>query len=340
MKKVLIIGGSGTISTPITKMLANDPQTSLYVFNRGTNNAFLPQNITFIKGDIHNVEEMKNTLQGYLFDSVINFIVWNEIDAKNNIDIFNGITKQFIYISTVCVLDHKITCNTNEDCKIGNKYSTYGQEKAMAEKVFLDAKASTGFPLTIVRPTQTYSNHRIPLSVKGSSCWSVVSRMIRGKKVIIHGDGQSVWASTHADDFAKGFFPLIANDSTLGEIYQIMNPQPHTWDMIYQTLADLLNVEYKPVYIGTDILKHSKSYNLMRTIQGDKRWSNIFDISKIKALKPDFECTIDYKQGLQMYLEYMDAHPEMKKEDPEFDAWCDQTIALYEETIRTLMDKF
>jgi len=339
MKKVLIIGGTGTISSPITKKLANDKNVELYVLNRGTNNTKLPQGINYIRGNIQDVEEMKQQMKDYSFDSVINFIVWNKEDAKNNIDIFHGKTKQFIYISTVCVLNHEVTCNTNEICEIGNKYSDYGQSKAATEQVFLDAKEASGFPITIVRPTQTYSDHRIPLSVKGGGCWPVVSRMLRGKKVIIHGDGQSVWASTHADDFAEGFYKLVADNDTIGEIYQIMNPQSHTWDMIYQALAELLNVEYKPVYIGTDILRTSKVYNLEGSIQGDKRWSNIFDISKIKAKNPEFECKIDYKKGLEMYLDYMDAHPEMKKEEPEFDAWCDKTIELYEDMLNTLKGK-
>lgn len=339
MKKVLIIGGTGTISSPITKKLADDKDVELYVLNRGTNNSKLPQGVNHIKGNIQEVDSMKEIMNDYSFDSVINFIVWSPADAKNNVEIFQGKTKQFIYISTVCVLNHEVTCNVDETCAIGNEYSDYGQSKAAAEKVFLDAKEATGFPATIVRPTQTYSDHRIPLSVKGGGCWPVVSRMLRGKKVIIHGDGQSVWASTHADDFAEGFYKLVADDSTVGEIYQIMNPEPHTWDMIYQALAELLNVEYKPVYIGTDILKLSKTYSFMGSIQGDKRWSNIFDISKVQAKNPEFECKISYKKGLELYLEFMDAHPEQKKEEPEFDEWCDKTIALYEEIISSLDGK-
>lgn len=329
MKKILIIGGTGTISLPITTLLARDKEVELFVLNRGTNNKKLPSGIHHIKGDITDKEEVKKAIQHYDFDSVINFIVWNRENAKDNIEIFNGKTKQFIYISTVCVLNHEITCNIDEDCETGNQYSDYGMAKASAEQEFLKAYRDFHFPITIVRPTQTYSNHRIPLSIKGRECWSVVNRMLKGKEVIIHGDGQSVWASTHADDFAKGFYPLIGSPKTIGEIYQIMNNTPHTWDMLYQQLANLLEVDYKPVYISTELLKHSKQYSFSQSIKGDKHWSNIFDISKIKTISVNFECDIDIKEGLQKYLEYMEAHPEMKKEEPDFDAWCDETITLY-----------
>lgn len=167
----------------------------------------------------------------------------------------------------------------------------------------------------------------------------VVSRMLRGKEVIIHGDGQSVWASTHADDFAQYFCKLVGDESAIGEIYQIMNPEPHTWDMIYQDMAKLLNVEYKPVYIGTDLLRMSKTYNMEESIQGDKRWSNIFDISKISSNNRGYTCQISYKEGLRMYLEYMEEHPELKIEEPEFDEWCDRVIGMYREAKAIFSDR-
>ncbi|PTQ80935.1 hypothetical protein C8U37_1253 [Trichococcus patagoniensis] len=109
-----------------------------------------------------------------------------------------------------------------------------------------------------------------------------------------------------------------------------MNPEPHTWDMVYQELASLLAVAYNPVYIPTDLLIASKQYDLMQSIQGDKRWSNIFDLSKLKQINPKFACKIPLRKGLQLFLEYMDAHPELKVEEPVFNQWCDDTIALYE----------
>jgi nucleoside-diphosphate-sugar epimerase len=331
MEKILIIGGTGTISSPITKQLAEDGKYEVFVLNRGNRNEGLPGNITHLYGDIQNISSIRELMEGREFDSVLNFIIRDKQAAINSIEIFKGKTKQFVYISTVCVLDHETQCNISEEVELGNEYSEYGHNKAEAEEVLLEAWRNCGFPVTIVRPTQTYSEQRIPLSVKGKGCWSVVSRMIRGKEVIIHGEGQSVWASTHADDFANGFCGLITNSATIGETYQIMNPEPHTWDMIYQELARLLNVEYKPVYIGTDLLKHSRKYDFMTSIQGDKRWSNIFNISKIKKIVPGFECHIDYKTGLKMYLDYMEKHPEHKLEEPDFEDWCDRTITLYKQ---------
>jgi nucleoside-diphosphate-sugar epimerase len=337
MQKILIIGGTGTISTPITQELAQNKEVDLYVLNRGNHNQGLPETVNILKGDINDFDTMVELLAPHKFITVINFVLYTPLQAENNIKLFTGKTDQFILISTVAAYNHETSCYCDEDMPMGNRFSTYGLNKKKVEEVFMLAYRENGFPVTIVRPSQTYSRERIPLSVKGpKGCWPVISRMMRGKEVIIHGDGQSVWSSTHADDFANGFIGLIGRKDTIGEAYQIMNTESHTWDMVYQELARLLNVEYKPVYIPSDQLMRSKKYDLMTSIQGDKRFSCIYDVSKIKAIVPDFECKISVQDGLKRYLEYMDAHPDRKVEDPEYDSWCDETIASY----RQAMDSF
>lgn len=334
MKKVLIIGGTGTISSPISKLLSEDKDVELYVLNRGLRKDNLGDSVHRIKGDIRNVSsELREGLEDLYFDSVINFLIMNREDVKTNIDLFKGKCDQFIFISTVVALNHQLSCNVDETLEYGNLYSNYGRNKEECEKLFLKEK---DFPVTIVRPTQTYSNERIPLSLKGKTYWSVCSRMIKGKEVIVHGDGQGVWAGTHASDFGRLFIPLVGRKEAIGEIYQIMNPESYTWDMIYQTLADELGGVYRPVYINSELLDGSRKYNWKESIHGDKHFSNIFDIAKIRKLNSDFEFAIDMKKGVKMFVEYMNSHPELKKEDPEFDRWCDDTIEKY----RKLKERF
>lgn len=345
-KKVLVIGGTGTVSTPVTKKLDGDPNVDLFILNRGKKMSLAAEpypandvykNAIFITADANDFEQFKAAVADHEFDSVVSFVIFKPEIAQQNVDIFKGKTKQFIFISTVAALNHE-SCNIDENTPYGNKFSKYGQGKEACEKVFLEAYKEKGFPVTIVRPTQTYSKTRIPLSVKGKSCWPVIQRMIDGKEVIVHGDGQSVWASTHAKDFAKGLVPLIGKEETVGEIYQIMNNKPHTFDMVYQVLAKELGVEYKPVYIPSDILAHCKKYDFLTNIQGDKRASNIFDCSKIKAIVPEFECDIDIEEGLKQYLEFMNKHPHLKVKEPEFDEWCDSVIAEYKESMKGLIE--
>ena len=57
MKKVLIIGGTGTISTPITRFLSKDKDVELYVLNRGLRKDDLPESVQRFTADIRKDKE-------------------------------------------------------------------------------------------------------------------------------------------------------------------------------------------------------------------------------------------------------------------------------------------
>lgn len=331
MKKVLVIGGTGTLSSPVVKNLINEHE--VYVLNRGNKAHLLPEGVHSIIGDYHDKEALAILLAPYEFDIVINFILYLPSHAHSDIQIFKGKVKQYIFISTVASLNHEISCNVDESMESGNKYSSYGQLKGQCEEIFMQAYKDFNFPLTIVRPTQTYSEDRIPLSIKGKTYWSVIDRMLEGKEVPVHGDGQSVWASTHAQDFANLFTVLVGRHDSIGQVYHIMNPESHTWDQVYHYLAEYLGVEYKPVYISKDILKRSKTYDFMTSVQGDKHFSNIFDVSKIMELNSGYEFQVSIKEGVKGFLDYMDANPDLKVKDLDFDSWCDRLIQSYQEAM-------
>lgn len=334
--EILLIGGTGTISSAVRDALLEDPTNIITILNRGKRPLPEHPQIKSLIADINDSNACEQALKNTRFDCVIHFVCFTQEQAEASIRLFHDKTSQFIFISTVATLNHELNCILNEESPLGNRFSLYGQNKAAAEACFLEASRQKGFPLTIIRPSQTYSEDRIPLSIKGRNCWSVIDRMLKGKPVIIHGDGQSVWASTHANDFAKGLCGLVGNRDALGQIFHIMNPMNHTWDQVYDILADLLGVDYRAVHIPSRLLSNSKSYDHLTAIQGDKMFSCIYDISKIKRLVPGFNPKIGLEAGLKAYLEFMDLHPELKRPDPDFDDWCDTLIGRYEKATENL----
>ncbi len=328
-KKILVIGGTGTISTPITRRLAEDETVQLYMFNRGRRKDDFGENVIRMTGDIHDIEASEKLLEGLSFDSVIHFILYRPNEAEDMYRLFAGRTKQFIFISTNCALDHETGCLVDESVPLGNRYSAYGMGKAECERYFTERFREDHFPVTIVRPTQTYSEGRIPLSVKSGPYWPVISRILRGKEVIVHGDGESIWAGTHAEDFAENFMPLIMNEKAIGEAFLIANPEPYTWNSLYRALGEALGCEVKIVHIPTELLALSRKYRFDESIRGDKYYSNLFSTEKLKRVTGKADYKIPMKDGIRMYLEWMDSHPEAKTEDAEFDEWCDNVIVNY-----------
>ena len=163
--------------------------------------------------------------------------------------------------------------------------------------------------------------------------------MMEGKPVIVHGDGSSLWTMTWNEDFAKGFIGLLGNPQAIGEVYQIMSDESLTWNEIYQCIADILGVEFKPYHVSSEYLAEvaPASYNLRGSLLGDKAESVVFDCSKLKRAVPGFCATTRVDQGFRKAIAYMLEHPETQIEDPEFDAWTDMVIETLENAKKSLI---
>lgn len=193
-----------------------------------------------------------------------------------------------------------------------------------------------GFPITIVRPSHTYSERSVPLGLHGpGGSYQVLKRMLEGKKVIIHGDGTSLWTMTHNLDFAEGFVGLMGNVHALGEAVQITSDETLTWNQIYHATADALGVELKACYVSSEFIAASApvQWDLRGALLGDKANSVVFDNTKLKRLVPGYYAGIRFDQGVRMAVEYVLSHPECQTEDLEFDEWCDKVIAAQEEAL-------
>lgn len=330
--KILFIGGTGTISSAITRQLA-ETEHEVYLLNRGNNNGQVPDNVKIIVADINNEEEAREKLQGMSFDAVCDFIGFVPAQLERDYRLFAGKTKQFLYISSASayhkpVRDYRIS----EATTLANPYWEYSRNKIACEEFLLKMYRENGFPVTIIRPSHTYCERSVPLGVHGDKgSWQVIKRMLEGKPVIIHGDGTSLWTLTWNGDFAKAFIGLLGNPHAIGEAFQITSDESVTWNQIYQSIADALGVELKPYYVASDLLAALGHYDFKGGLIGDKANSVVFDNTKVKNAVPGFVCTTRAEEGIRTAVNYMLTHPEVQEEDPEFDAWCDKVIAKLEQ---------
>lgn len=329
--KVLLIGGTGTISMAITKLLLKRGD-EVYLLNRGSRTAELPQGVNIITADIGNEEETAKKLDGMTFDAVGEFIGFVPSQLERDYRLFNGKTKQFIYISSASAYqkplsDFKIT----ESTPLSNPYWQYSRDKIACEEYLMKMYRENGFPITIVRPSHTYDERSVPLGVHGNKgSWQVVKRMMEGKPVIIHGDGTSLWTMTHNSDFAKAYVGLIGNIHAIGEAYHITSDESVTWNQIYQIIADCLGVKLNAYYVPSDFLAKTSNYDFTGSLIGDKSNSVVFDNSKVKRAVPDFVATTRLDMGIKLAIDNILSKPELQVEDPEFDEWCDKVINALE----------
>ena len=334
--KILLIGGTGTISTAISELLLKQGH-ELYLLNRGTRAGIL-QGARRLTADANDEEAVSRLISGMKFDAVADFIAFAPPQVERDFRLFRGRTRQYLCISSASayqkpLADYRIT----ESTPLANPYWEYSRNKIACEEFLMKQYRENGFPVTIVRPSHTYDERSIPLGVQGKKgSWQVARRMLQGRPVIIQGDGTSLWTMTHNSDFAKGFVGLVGNIHAIGEAVQITSDETLTWNQIYGAVAAALGADLNAVHISSEFLAACDPESYLGTLIGDKSNSVVFDNAKLKRLVPGFCAEVRFDQGIARTVENVLAHPELQTEDPGFDAWCDRVIAAREEALRAV----
>ena len=324
--KILFIGGTGKISAAVSQQAIAEG-FELYLLNRGLQGKNPPASHS-LKADINQPDAVRAALKNSQFDAVVDWIAFTPEHIERDLALFKGRTKQFVFISSASVYQkppahYLIT----EHTPLQNPFWNYSRDKIACEELLLRAYRKEKFPVTIVRPSYTY-NHYFPVAVGGFGCYTLADRLIKGKPVIVHGDGTSLWVMTHAEDFGRGFLGLLGKARAIGEAFHITSDEVLTWDQVYQTIAEALGVKANIVHVPSDFIVQVAP-QLTGNLLGDKAWSTVFDNSKIKSLVPGFKAVIPFQEGIRRAAAWFDADPKRKRLDETVNTEIEQILKAY-----------
>ena len=299
--KVLLIGGTGTLSIDTTQ-LCIDRNYEVYLFNRGHNNTLTADNLHYITGNINETENARKLIENYSFDVVVDYLTFDKETLKKRIEVFSGKTKQFIFISSATVYPPQ-SGRINENCPIGNDGWIYSKKKRICEEYLRGANLP--FEFTIVRPYVTYGIKRIPFPIiSKKSCWNLVNRIQKGLPILMCGDGNQKITLTHTRDFAVGITGLFLNPKAYGEDFNIAGETTYTWNEVIHIIERHTGKKAKVVYVKTEILANEIS-SLREEILFDKGRSRSFDNSKLREAVPEFEEKTNLYKGLGETVDFL-----------------------------------
>ena len=322
--KVLFIGGTGVISSACSE-LAVQRGIDLTLLNRGRTSRAVPEGVKHLQGDI-NDPAIAALLADHTWDAVVDWIAYTPEQVQRDIDLFRGRTGQYIFISSASVYQTPpSSLPVTESTLLDNPYWGYSRAKIACEGLLVRSYQDEKFPMTIVRPSHTYNSSKIPLF----GGYTTLHRMLQGKKVLVYGDGTSLWTLTHHKDFAKGFVPLLGNARAVGEVFHITSDEWLNWNQIYEIVGQAMGVKPRLVHVPSDLVAAFDA-ELGAGLLGDKSHSMIFDNSKIKRLVPDFACSIPFSWGVREIVEWYGADPARQVVDEELDALIERLIAATE----------
>lgn len=323
--KVLFIGGTGIISSACTQ-LAVERGTDLYLLNRGQSSRSVPAAAKVLKGDIRDKASVLQAIGDRIFDVVVDWIAFTPEHIEVDLDLFRGRTNQYIFISSASAYQTPPAgLPVTESTPLSNPYWAYSRAKIACEERLSRAYREEEFPATIVRPSHTYDRTLLP--TRGQ--YTVVDRMRKGKKVIVHGDGTSLWTLTHHRDFARGFVGLLGHNQAIGQAFHITSDEILSWNQIFEIVARAAGAEANIVHVPSDLIAaYDREWG--DSLLGDKAHSMVFDNTKIKRVVPGFAATIPFVRGVEEIMAWYDAEPSRQVVDTKLDQTMDTIIAAYE----------
>lgn len=322
---VLFIGGTGTISSACVQ-LAVERGMQLCLLNRGQSERSVPAGVEILRGDIRNKDAVQKALGSRMFDAVVDWIAFTPDHIEMDLELFRGRTSQYVFISSASVYQTPpASLPVTESTPLRNPFWAYSRGKIACEDRLIKAHREENFPITIVRPSHTYDRTLFPMHGQ----YTILHRMRVGKKVIVHGDGASLWTLTHHRDFAKGFVGLLGLPQAIGETFHITSDEVLTWNQIFEIVAHAAGVQPRIVHIPSEFIA-AFDPDWGASLLGDKTHSMIFDNTKIKRFVPDYVATIPFARGAEEIVNWFDANPAKKVVNEETDRLIDKIIAAYE----------
>jgi nucleoside-diphosphate-sugar epimerase len=329
--KVLFIGGTGLISSACSE-LAVKRDMDLYILNRDVSRKHpILTGAKHLSGDVRADEAgVADLLAPHHFDVVVDWIAFTPEDIERDLRLFRGKTDQFIFISSASAYQkppqHYII---TEETPLENPFWQYSRDKIACEERLMQAHREVGFPVTIVRPSLTYGPSQLPLCTNSwGQPYTIIDRMKRGQKIVIPGDGTSLWVFTWNADFALGFLGIFGNKDAIGEAFHITSDEILTWNQAYEEVGRALDVDLNIVHIASDLIARYDEHAIGSLI-GDKVNSAVFDNSKIKRFVPEFDCKVPWAEGVRRTIAWFEADPSRRTIDDEANQLWDQIIEHY-----------
>ncbi|MEZ4517566.1 MAG: SDR family oxidoreductase [Chloroflexota bacterium] len=319
--KILFIGGTGIISSACSD-LAVAQGHDLTILNRGQTDRPVPSGATLIHSDIRDLSATAAALGDRTFDVVVNWVAYAPEHIETDLALFSSRTAQYVFISSASAYQKPIPFPIVEETPLSNPLWGYSQQKIACEQTLMHAYEESRFPVTIVRPSHTYDKRSIPFHGR----WTFVDRIQRGRPIIIHGDGTSLWTLTHHRDFAVGFCGLLGNPQAIGEAIHITSDEWLTWDAIAGLFGAAVGMEPEIVHVPSDTInRYDADWGV--SLLADKAHTTVFDNAKIKRLVPEYDAQIPFAEGAVEIVNWYNANPQAKQINESYNELVDRIIA-------------
>jgi len=311
--KILITGGAGFIgSNFVHHMLKAHKDYELVVLDKLTyagrkeNLADVLSDITFIKGDICNANDVEKSVKGC--DTIINFAAETHVDRSITnpgefikTDVFGTHTlleaarkhniSKYVQISTDEVYGSIQNGSFTEESPIAPN-SPYSASKAGGDMLVRSYYKTYGVPAIITRSSNNYGPYQYPEKIIPL----FITNLMRGKKVPVYGDGMNVRDWLYVKDNCKGI-DVVLRKGKIGEVYNIGGGYEVTNIELTKKIIKYMGKDNASIEYVKDRAGHDRRYSLNSEKTKKLGWKPEADFDK--TLKETIEWYKENKKWLK-----------------------------------------
>ena len=336
-KKILIIGGSGIISSAVVDCCIEHGY-DVTMINRGNNRAYTNSKAKVILCDARDADRLRSLMTNVYYDVVIDFIVYTKEQLAISLSIFASIAKQYIFISSAQVYNTSVSKEWKEEDETPQPLWSYSVNKESSEKFLRAYCEEHNVNFTIVRPGVNYDNRRIPYGMcpANGKHYTIVARILAGKPIVAWNDGQNKLNITRVEDFANGLIGLFNNPKAYNECINIVGDYVYTWQEVLETIGRILNVSVKTINIPlADYVVELDKWE-QEVLLGGRACDLVCSNSKLRSIVADYQTKIDLEEGLRNTIEWYKSNNFYKGFDYRWDAEQDRIINKSKQMCQTL----
>jgi nucleoside-diphosphate-sugar epimerase len=300
--RVVVVGGTGNISTGVVKALLTWGH-EVTVFNRGRRRSRLPDGVRYLQGDRKERAAFEERMQAERFDAAIDMICFNAEDAQSDVKAFRGV-KHFIQTSTVATFGGPLSDMPTDESSPLHPVTDYGRNKVAADEVFMAAHRQGDLPVTILKPGLTWGpGGVIARQLSFDRRW--LDRVRRGKPILVTHGGDLFYIWCHSDDAGVAYAAALGRTACLGQIYILTSPGYRTWRQYHEGVAAGMGRQIELVDAPAELLIKIWPQNT-GLLASESRWNRLFSVAKLQYDIPEFQPRITLEDGIAECVAWLD----------------------------------
>lgn len=292
--KVIILGGTGIISTGITEALLQLGHEVIH-FNRGMKG--IHTEVETVIGDRYQLTDLQK-VAARNSDVVIDMLSFHPEHAKQAVTAFKGKTEHFIFCSTCCVYRTVDAVKPLTEESSTESHMEYGVNKYAAEEVMRQAEREGAFALTVFRPSHVYGGDFF-INQLDFDGFSLLRRIVNDAPVLLGDSGTTTWQACHRLDAGRAFAYAAGRTACYGQTYNLSYQEILTWRNFYEWAAEAIGRTAKLYTLPADVILSagSERFGFYRDVS---RFHAAMNVDRLYHDIPEFAQTISFAEGVRL----------------------------------------